>query len=86
ATAHAKPPATRKSSALPPTAIWSCPPAQMLEYPAYSLLSFFKNHGLLQLEDRPQWETVIGGSRNYLQKLHQHPNIQYCEWCEHRAH
>lgn len=56
-------------------AIWSCPPAQMLEYPAYSLLSFFKNHGLLQLEDRPQWETVIGGSRNYLQKLHQHPNI-----------
>lgn len=57
-------------------AIWSCPPAQMLDYPAYSLLSFFKNHGLLQLEDRPQWETVSGGSRNYLQKLHQHPNIK----------
>lgn len=57
-------------------AIWSCPPAQMLDYPAYSLLSFFKNHGLLQLEDRPQWETVTGGSRNYLQKLHRHPNIQ----------
>jgi len=56
-------------------AIWSCPPAQMLEYPAYSLLSFFKNHGLLQLEDRPQWETVIGGSTTYLQKLHAHPNI-----------
>lgn len=56
-------------------AIWSCPPAQMLDYPAYSLLSFFKNHGLLQLEDRPQWETVSGGSRNYLHKLHRHPNI-----------
>jgi predicted NAD/FAD-binding protein len=56
-------------------AIWSCPPAQMLDYPAYSLLSFFKNHGLLQLEDRPQWETVSGGSRTYLQKLHHLPNI-----------
>lgn len=56
-------------------AIWSCPPAQMLHYPAYSLLSFFKNHGLLQLENRPQWETVTGGSRQYLQKLHRHPNI-----------
>ena len=56
-------------------AIWSCPPAKMLEYPAHSLLSFFKNHGLLQLEDRPQWETVIGGSSHYLQKLHAHPNI-----------
>jgi len=57
-------------------AIWSCPPAQMLQYPAYSLLSFFKNHGLLQLEDRPQWETVSGGSHHYLQKLHNHPNIR----------
>ena len=57
-------------------AIWSCPPAQMLSYPAHSLLSFFRNHGLLQLKDRPQWETVTGGSQRYLEKLISHPNIQ----------
>ncbi len=56
-------------------AIWSCPPTKMLQYPANSLLSFFKNHGLLQLKNRPQWETVTGGSQIYLHKLLSHPNI-----------
>jgi len=50
-------------------AIWSAPAAQMLSYPALTFLRFCRNHGLLQLDDRPQWRTVIGGSKNYVDKI-----------------
>jgi predicted NAD/FAD-binding protein len=49
--------------------IWSCPVEHMLAFPAISFMRFCHNHGLLQLTDRPQWHTVRGGSRNYVQKL-----------------
>jgi len=49
--------------------IWSCPTDQMLQFPLATLLRFCRNHGLLQLADRPQWHTVRGGSRNYVQRL-----------------
>lgn len=50
-------------------AIWSCPTTVMLDFPARSFLQFFHNHGLLDLNDRPQWRTVLGGSREYLQAM-----------------
>lgn len=50
-------------------AIWSCPQDMMLRFPARSFLRFFFNHGLIQLNDRPQWETVSGGSREYLKRM-----------------
>ncbi|RED45789.1 NAD(P)/FAD-dependent oxidoreductase [Aestuariispira insulae] len=50
-------------------AIWSTPANQMLKYPLRSFLVFCENHGLLQLENRPQWRTVVGGSRNYVNRL-----------------
>lgn len=50
-------------------AIWSTPAKQMLEYPAQTFLRFCQNHGLVQLKDRPQWRTVKGGSRVYVQKI-----------------
>jgi predicted NAD/FAD-binding protein len=50
-------------------AIWSSAPQQMLDYPAKCFLRFFENHGLLNFFDRPQWRTVSGGSREYVQKL-----------------
>jgi len=50
-------------------AIWSMPVDKMLQYPASSFLKFCKNHGLVQLKDRPQWRTVVGGSKNYVAKL-----------------
>ena len=50
-------------------AIWSCPTATMRDFPALSFLHFFRNHGLLDLADRPQWRTVVGGSRRYVAKL-----------------
>jgi len=50
-------------------AIWSTPVDQMLQYPALSFLRFCQNHGLVQLNDRPQWHTVINGSRCYVEKI-----------------
>jgi predicted NAD/FAD-binding protein len=49
--------------------IWSCPSDQMLAFPAATFIRFCHNHGLLQVTDRPQWRTVRGGSRNYVNKL-----------------
>jgi predicted NAD/FAD-binding protein len=51
------------------SAIWSAPPEEMLSYPATAFIRFHDNHGLLQLRDRPAWETVVGGSRTYVERL-----------------
>jgi predicted NAD/FAD-binding protein len=51
------------------SAIWSASPAEMLSYPAAAFIRFHDNHGLLQLKQRPAWETVVGGSRNYVERL-----------------
>lgn len=49
--------------------IWSCPSDQMLAFPLSSFIRFCHNHGLLQVNGRPQWRTVQGGARNYVEKL-----------------
>ena len=49
--------------------IWSCPAEQMLAFPLSTFVRFCHNHGLLQVSDRPQWRTVKGGSRNYVDKM-----------------
>jgi len=50
-------------------AIWSCPPRQMLEFPAASFVRFFHNHGLLSVSGQPQWYTVTGGAQNYVARM-----------------
>jgi predicted NAD/FAD-binding protein len=50
-------------------AIWSCPAGQMLDYPLVSFVRFCRNHGLLQVFDRPLWRTVKGGGREYVRRL-----------------
>ena len=50
-------------------AIWSCPRDQMARFPAASFLRFFSNHGLVQLTNRPRWETVVGGASTYVNRL-----------------
>lgn len=50
-------------------AIWSTPANEMLKFPALSFLKFWKNHGLLNLLNRPQWRTVTGGSHQYVHKF-----------------
>ncbi len=49
--------------------IWSCPTQQMLRFPVATMIRFCHNHGLIQLTGRPQWHTVRGGSRQYVQKM-----------------
>ena len=63
-------PTFRDAYLLPMVAsIWSCPPQQMLEFPLETLVRFCHNHGLLQVRDRPQWFTVVGGARTYVERL-----------------
>jgi len=50
-------------------AIWSASPRLMLQYPAASFIRFHDNHGLLKIRNRPQWRTVSGGSRVYVDAL-----------------
>lgn len=52
-------------------AIWSCPVNTILDFPAATYVRFFKNHGLLNIKNRPQWYTVKGGSREYIRRLTQ---------------
>ncbi|RZI94891.1 MAG: FAD-dependent oxidoreductase [Variovorax sp.] len=49
--------------------IWSCPTAQMLQFPVATMIRFCHNHGLIQIANRPQWRTVAGGSRHYVEKI-----------------
>jgi predicted NAD/FAD-binding protein len=50
-------------------AIWSASTESMLDFPLYFFVRFFKNHGLLSIDDRPQWHVIQGGSRSYLGPL-----------------
>ena len=49
--------------------IWSCPTAQMLQFPVSTMVRFCHNHGLLQITNRPQWWTVQGGAKHYVEKI-----------------
>ena len=49
--------------------IWSCPTDQMLQFPVATVIRFCHNHGLSQVSNRPQWHTVTGGARNYVEKI-----------------
>lgn len=50
-------------------AIWSSPMDDMADFPAETFLQFCINHGLLQVNDRPQWKSIRGGSREYVKRL-----------------
>lgn len=50
-------------------AIWSASQSSMLSFPARFFVDFFERHGFLQVNDRPVWRTVRGGSREYVRKL-----------------
>ncbi len=50
-------------------AIWSSSREFMEDFPVEFFVKFFDNHGMLRLGERPQWRTVVGGSRSYVEKL-----------------
>ena len=50
-------------------AIWSTDAAQMMNFPARFLVRFFHHHGMLTVNNRPQWRTIVGGSARYVEAL-----------------
>ncbi len=50
-------------------AIWSADHAAMQGFPARYLVRFFKNHGMLSVDERPVWRVIKGGSQRYMEKL-----------------
>jgi predicted NAD/FAD-binding protein len=51
------------------SAIWSARPRDLLDFPARTLVEFFANHGFLNIDDRPVWRVIQGGSRAYVERL-----------------
>ncbi len=51
------------------SAIWSSNIKTMMQFPAKFFIQFFNNHGMLNINDRPQWLTISGGSINYVNKM-----------------
>ncbi|MYB35005.1 MAG: FAD-dependent oxidoreductase [Gammaproteobacteria bacterium] len=51
------------------SAIWSSPISRVREFNALFFVRFFINHGLLDVRGRPEWRTIAGGSRNYIDPL-----------------
>ena len=49
--------------------IWSCPTDQMLQFPVATMIRFCHNHGLIQVRQRPQWYSIPGGARQYVQAI-----------------
>jgi len=54
------------------SAIWSAPAGEILHFPAGTFVHFLRNHGLLSFKNRPQWQTVSGGSHTYIRAFLQH--------------
>jgi predicted NAD/FAD-binding protein len=51
------------------SAIWSVPANRVLEMPTEFFVRFFDNHGMLTVNDRPEWRVIRGGSKSYVKKL-----------------
>lgn len=49
-------------------AVWSGTGSDVARMPARTFMAFLANHGLIRLNDRPQWRTVEGGSRSYVER------------------
>ncbi len=52
--------------------IWSCPTDQMLAFPVATMVRFCHNHGLIQVTNRPQWHTIKGGAKHYVDEMLSH--------------
>src|SRR6476619_7642939 len=49
--------------------VWSAGRSTALEYPARYLFRFLEHHGMLRISGSPQWYSVVGGSRSYVDRL-----------------
>ena len=51
------------------SSIWSADPSTFLDMPAVTFARFFANHGLLDYGNQPNWRTVDGGSKRYVDAI-----------------
>lgn len=51
------------------SALWSAPSSQIMDFPGKYLVRFMRNHNMLQVNGRPQWRTVTGGSSRYIDMM-----------------
>ncbi len=51
------------------SAVWSTPIDRMLEFPAGTMIRFFKNHGFLGMYTQLEWRTLVGGSHSYVKRI-----------------
>jgi predicted NAD/FAD-binding protein len=58
------------------SALWSSPPQRILDFPAKYLVRFLANHRMLQVNGRPTWRVVDGGSRRYIEALRRRWRVQ----------
>ena len=59
------------------SAIWSCSNKNALLFPTTTFLYFFYHHGLLNIKDRPKWNTVKYGSQHYIKNIVKKSNFNY---------
>lgn len=58
------------------SALWSSPSASVLEFPARHLVRFMHNHHMLQVDRRPEWQVVAGGSSTYIRAMERSWNVE----------
>lgn len=58
------------------SALWSSPGTQIMRFPARYLAAFMDNHRMLQVEGRPEWRVVEGGSSSYVAALQAQWSVQ----------
>lgn len=49
--------------------LWSCPADAFQQFPIRFVVEFLANHGMMQVDGRPQWRVIRGGSYKYVEKL-----------------
>ncbi|MBD22113.1 MAG: hypothetical protein CL572_00395 [Alphaproteobacteria bacterium] len=57
--------------------IWSSKLNDIKNYPFGKFVSFFSNHGLLKIFNRPKWRTVEKGSQTYVKKILNNKKIKF---------
>ncbi|MDA0207319.1 MAG: FAD-dependent oxidoreductase [Acidobacteria bacterium] len=51
------------------SSLWSCPAGTFRNFPIRFVIEFLSNHAMMQVDGRPTWRVVAGGSQRYVEKL-----------------
>lgn len=57
------------------SALWSGKAELIMDFPARYLVAFMENHKMMQVNNRPIWKTISGGSKSYLKAIARKANL-----------